>query len=266
MPINNINVVLRTCDKKSVRSDRIVDKTECVKRCFNSLVNSLQNSNFDFTLHVVDDGSSSATREFLKQRAPFATFDFVDREDDPTENSKKKSRYTVKIAYDYIKNLPESELVYVLEDDYLHFPDAINRIVLDWNYFSNFLSNEKVGIFPQDFVELYPHSRNKFNDTYVRPCYVIPGPDRYYRTTWFTHESFMVKKSLITENQFYFNRLLEIGTREGAWEGDTISNVWEKPDVVMLMPMKTLAIHLGTENDVSFYTEWRPLWDQNQVS
>lgn len=260
---DKINVVLRTCDKKSVRNNRIVDKVDCIKRCFYSLTTSLINSGVEYSLHVIDDGSSESTRDYLKKTAPTASFDFVDRQDDPTDNVKKKSRYTVKLAYDYIRQLPESELVYIVEDDYLHFPDAITRIMLDWKYFSQYLATEKIGIFPQDFPELYPHNRNKFNDTYVKPCFVIPGPDRYYRTTWFTHESFVVKKSLITENQFYFDGLLEIGTREGAWEGDTISNVWQKPDVVMLMPMKTLAIHLGTENDISFYTEWRDLWEKN---
>ena len=103
-----------------------------------------------------------------------------------------------------------------------------------------------------------------FNDTYIRPCIVSPGPDRYYRTTWFTHESFMIKKSVITKYKEEFNKLMEIGDIDGKWEGTSLSNVWTKPDVVMLMPMKTLAIHVSAKEDISFFcNDFEKLWDKN---
>ena len=117
------------------------------------------------------------------------------------------------------------------------------------------------------FNQLYYHPQNPFNDTYVYPCIVVPGPDRYYRNTWFTHESFLIPVCLFKEYKEQFYTLLDIGTMEGYWEGNTISKVWQKPNVRMMMPMKTLAIHLGEAKDISFYVhDLEELWEQNKIS
>ena len=182
-------------------------------------------------------------------------------------NAKQKSRYSVKVAYDYIYTLPENDLVYILEDDYLHYPDSIQKMLEAWAVISKYIPHSDIGIFPQDFNQLYPHPKNHHNDTYVRPCYVIPGPDRYYRTTWYTHESFMVPVKVILKYKEHFDSLLMIGNDPAFWEGNTISNVWTQPDVMMLMPLKTLAIHVSAMDDIPFYNnDFVGLWEQNKIS
>lgn len=262
-----LHIVLRTCDKTSIRSDRIVDKKECVIRCFNSLHTSVLQANIEYHIHVIDDNSSIETKNILKHIAPDASFSYHQSQSNNL-NAKQKSRATVKLAYDYIKQLPDEDLVYLVEDDYLHYINTIELMIDAWKYFTTYMPNISIGIFPQDFTELYPHPNNPFNDTYVRPCIVIPGPDRYYRTTWFTHESFMVPVGLIKKYATIFDQLLTIGTIEGNWEGNTISQVWTRPDVCILMPMPTLVFHLGRQNDISNYTanDWQRLWEKNQIS
>lgn len=263
-----LNVVLRTCDKASIASNRIVPKDECVKRCYNSLVKSIVNYNNPTSLYVIDDDSSTETKEFLKSHYLDATvYDVIV---DPTieyKDVKQKSRYSLKIALDYINNLPEDELVYLVEDDYLHYEHSIATMVEAQYYLEAIADKLTIGIFPQDFNQLYYHPQHNFNSTYVTLCEVIPGPDRYYRSTWFTHESFLIPVRLFKKYKEYFYSLLDIGNLEGYWEGNTISNVWQRPDVRMMMPMKTLAIHLGQLSDISFYTtDWEELWEQNKIS
>lgn len=258
-----VNVVLRTCDRVSLATDRIVAKDECIVRCLISLVNSLE-LHGNYSLHIIDDNSSDATKDKIREIAPTATFDFLPERDQTGLNGKQKSRYSVKVAYDYVDSLPEDELVYIVEDDYLHYNYSIQKMVEAWKYFQSFDDRTNVGIFPQDFVQLYFHPQNAFNDTYIRPCIISPGPDRYYRNTWFTHESFMIKKSVITKYKEEFNKLMEIGEIDGKWEGTSLSNVWTKPDVVMLMPMKTLAIHVSKKEDISFFcNDFEELWEKN---
>lgn len=262
-----LNVVLRTCDRVSLASDRIVPKDQCIYRCLNSLVNSLSVQPNAWSLHIIDDASSAATQAMIQRIAPMATFDFLPERDQSGMNGKQKSRHSVRVAYDYIYTLPAEELVYVVEDDYLHYPDSIERMIEAWEYFSRIMPATSIGIFPQDFPELYPHERNPFNDTYVRSCLVFPGPDRYYRTTWFTHESFMVPLMLIWKYREHFEKLMEIGTVEGAWEGTSLSTVWQQQDVSMLMPMQTLALHVSKPNDLPFFnTDFDTLWNNNQVN
>ena len=136
-----------------------------------------------------------------------------------------------------------------------------------WAVISKYIPHSDIGIFPQDFNQLYPHPKNHHNDTYVRACYVIPGPDRYYRTTWYTHESFMVPVKVILKYKEHFDSLLMIGNDPAFWEGNTISNVWTQPDVMMLMPLKTLAIHVSAMDDIPFYNnDFVGLWEQNKIS
>lgn len=263
-----LNVVLRTCDKASLASNRIVPKNECVKRCYKSLITSLLQYGNLFSLHVIDDDSSEETKSFVHDFYKDATVHDVIVEPSVTfKNVKEKSRYSLKIALDYIAELPDDELVYLVEDDYLHYPDTISLMREAYDYFQSITPTASIGIFPQDFAQLHYHPANPFNDTYVRPCMVLPGPDRYYRTTWFTHESFLIPVKLFKQYKEEFYSLLNIGTIDGAWEGNTISGIWQKNDVTMLMPLGTLAIHLGQINDISFYvTDADKLWEQNKIS
>lgn len=258
-----LHIVLRTCDKKSIESKRIVDKQECVVRCFNSLAKSLKNLNIPYSVYVIDDGSSVTTVNCLRSTMPDANIVIAEQTNDDSLNAKQKSRKTVKMAYDYIMTLPEEDLVYIVEDDYLHYEDSLPKMVEAWKHFTQWFGDKPVGIFPQDFNQLHLDPRHPFNSTYVQSCFVVPGPDRYYQTTWFTHESFMVQVKLIKERQKDFYELLEIGTIDGYWEGNTISKVWK--DIMMMMPLKTLAIHLGNENDISYYvTDLEELWVKNE--
>lgn len=263
-----LNVILRTCDKVSLVSDRIVPKTECVIRCFKSLVDSLkQMQRLPYELTVIDDRSSLDTRIKLQTVAPDANFIWLDERDETGLDNRQKSRYSVKIAYEQIYKFPENELLYIVEDDYLHYPDSIEKMLEAHEYFSTYIANTQIGIFPQDFPQLYPHPYHKFNDTYVRPCLVIPGPDRYYRSTWFTHESFLIPMTTIHKYKQYFDMLLTIGENDANWEGNTISSVWESSDVLMLMPMKSLVIHVSKPEDLPFYnTDFEYLWEQNRYS
>jgi len=99
------------------------------------------------------------------------------------------------VAYDYIYDLPDEDFVYIVDDDHLHYPDAIQRMLYTWDYLDhmvNFVSprdqyrkklwddgvsdeetdfkvlqfNERnhrdIGIFPQCFVQMFPYDK-KYN-------------------------------------------------------------------------------------------------------
>jgi glycosyltransferase involved in cell wall biosynthesis len=263
-----LHVVLRTCDTASLQSSRIVPKDECIFRCLHSLVKSLENlSTMEYTLHIIDDRSTDNTVTMIRKIAPKASINLLGQRDDSHLNPKQKSRYSARKAFEYIYSLPEEDLVYLVEDDYLHYSDSMEKMIEAYNYFNHYLPNVDVGMFTQDFPELYAHPRNLHNETYFRQCFVFPGPDRYYRTTWYTHESFMIPLSVMHRYKEHFDSMLTIGDDPGLWEGNTISNVWLKPDVTMLMPMRTLAIHVSKQEDIPFFnTDFETLWEQNKIS
>lgn len=283
LPIK-LNIVLRTCDRVSVSNieDRFLDKQDIIDRCLRSLYRSLENYKYyfgtgdltqDIHLHIIDDASSKETQQIIKDlRHQYHDFhgiptslDFLDPRDQSDLTNKQKSRFSVGVQYEYIRKLPRDEMIYVAEDDYLYYEDSIFRMMEMWRWQSKYNPGVTVGVFPQDFTQMYFHPDHPHNSTYISPCYVLWGPDRYWRTTWFTHESFMVPVSLIHDNWDQFQTLMEIGFVEGRWEGNTLSPVWSKPNVQMLMPLDTLAFHLGSKQDISYHTrkKWEELWKLN---
>jgi hypothetical protein len=179
------------------------------------------------------------------------------------ENVKKASRFTLSIALELIKTFDSSDIVYLVEDDYFHFEDSIGKMIDSYRYFDD-LFTEMVGIFPQDFNQLYYDKLNPFNSTYNGSnkgprslCQVYPGLDRYFRTSWFSQESFLLSKRLFDEFEDDFMNLLRIGYSEGEWEGSTISKVWENRSVKLLMPLSSFVIHVSRPDDVSnFMVNW----------
>jgi glycosyltransferase involved in cell wall biosynthesis len=221
-------------------------------------------------LHIVDDNSSIDFQDILKeliQPHEFVTIDFLPARDQEGLTAKKKSRYSVKVAYDYIYNLPDDDLVYIVEDDYLHFPGAIEEMIESWTYLSS-ITGLEVGIFPQDFNQLYYHPNHLYNNTYYQPCFVVPTQHRYYRTTWFTQESFMIQSKIFKKYREHFDKLLTIGDEEHNWEGNTISTVWSKPEFKMFMPMGSLVVHMSNKMDIPFYITKDTvikLWEENKT-
>jgi len=298
-----LHIITRTCDKASIQSKRIVNKTECALRCVNSVLKNMENLE-DVDYHIIDDRSSEYFRDSLtkicEESKQKVTFNFLGDRDVEGQNPHIQSRFSVRVAYDYIYNLPDEDFVYIVDDDHLHYPDAIQRMLYTWDYLDymvNFVTprnqytrklwndgmsdeetnfkvmqfNERmdrdVGIFPQCFVQMFPYDKNTSLDFYVRPCTVLPTPTGYYRTTWYTHETFMLKAKVFKKHKKTFDRLQVTGTDAAGWEGDTISELWEK-HVHMFMPLDPYVMHMSVSRDLPF--TWTPehvikLWEDNKT-
>ena len=298
-----LHIITRTCDKASIQSKRIVNKTECALRCVNSVLKNMENLE-DVDYHIIDDRSSEYFRDSLtkicKESKQKVTFDFLGDRDTEGQNPHTQSRFSVKVAYDYIYNLPDEDFVYIVDDDHLHYPDAIKRMLYTWEYLDYIINDVRprdeyrkklwaegvsdeetdfkvmqfkertdkdVGIFPQCFVQMFPFHNNETLNFYVRPCIVLPTPTGYYQTTWYTHETFMLKAKVFKKYKETFDRLQVTGTPEAGWEGDTISELWEKY-VDMFMPLDPYVMHMSVSRDLPF--TWTidhaiKLWEDNKT-
>jgi len=302
-----LHIITRTCDKGSIQSTighgRIVNKTECALRCVNSVLKNMENLD-DVDYHIIDDRSSEYFRDSLtkicKESNQKVTLDFLGERDIEGQDPHTQSRFSVKVAYDYIYSLPDEDFVYIVDDDHLHYPDAIKKMLFTWQYLDYLVNvvdprqqyikklwkdglsdkecmlqveqfegrtDDDVGIFPQCFVQMFPYSSNKTLDFYVRPCIVLPTPTGYYRTTWYTHETFMLKAKVFKKHKETFDRLQVTGTPAAGWEGDTISELWKK-HVRMFMPLDPYVMHMSVSRDLPF--TWSPehamqLWEENKT-
>ena len=296
-----LHIITRTCDKASIQSKRIVNKTECALRCVNSVLKNMENLE-DVDYHIIDDRSSEYFRDSLtkicEESKQKVTYDFLGDRDTEGQDPHAQSRFSVKVAYDYIYNLPDEDFVYIVDDDHLHYPNAISKMLETWDYLDymvNFINprnqyrkklwddgisddetdfkvglfnkrmDHPIGIFPQCFVQMFPYPSNKTVDFYVRPCIVLPTPTGYYRTTWYTHETFMLKAKVFKKYKETFDRLQVTGSDAAGWEGDTISELWSKY-VKMFMPLNPSVMHMSVTRDLPFSwtkEEVIKLWEDN---
>ena len=51
----------------------------------------------------------------------FERLDFLGDRDTEGQDPHAQSRFSVKVAYDYIYNLPDEDFVYIVDDDHLHY-------------------------------------------------------------------------------------------------------------------------------------------------
>jgi hypothetical protein len=77
-------------------------------------------------------------------------------------------------------------------------------------------------------------------------------------------------KSIIKKYRKEFDTLLNIGgDNPSCWEGNTISSVWNKPDVRMFMPMGSLVVHMSAKTDMPFFISKDQVikaWEENKTS
>jgi hypothetical protein len=155
-----------------------------------------------------------------------------------------------------------------MDDDQLHCDNAIIKMISAWEYLSSIIPDHDIGIFPQCFVQLFPHPENKFAHAYVRPCHVVPTPVGFYRTTWYTQETFMLKAKVFKKYKDIFDTLQTTGSDPAIWEGNTISEVWQKPDFMMFMPLHPDLMHMSVAEDKPFYwskEDVSNLWETNKT-
>ncbi len=107
-------IILRTCDKvhslHNAPRPFDLDKRSLIKLCFRSLVKSLEG--FDHTIHIIADDISSELRSFFEQFP--VTF----------ANGTFGNDASIVAAFEQAFSYDDSDWVYLVEDDYLHTPEA----------------------------------------------------------------------------------------------------------------------------------------------
>ena len=146
----------------------------------------------------------------------------------------------------------EADMIYFVEDDYLHTIDAITEMIFSYEKFYTIFSKEVI-LLPSDYPYLY------FKDEDTK---VYLGEKYHWRLVSESLVTFMANKTLINK---YFKHLESMGVK---W-----SDPWEKPlhDIYnthpCLSPIPSLAVHCANINSifgVSPMTNLKKIWDENE--
>tara|TARA_B100001113_G_scaffold341755_1_gene327240 strand:+ start:407 stop:1399 length:993 start_codon:yes stop_codon:yes gene_type:complete len=258
----NTNVEMWNQNRK-----RIFDKSkiEYVCRALNSVIRSIQflkknKPDIKVDLKIIDDKSTeenlSSIKNLLKKYEINA--EIINHELSIHENVIKKQEKretfsnlsTLLRAFEIGKKEGE-DLVYFLEDDYIHIESALEEMVSSYERIASQLKKD-LFICPADYPFLYMDNE-KTN--------LLIGSKRHWRTTSKSLMTFMVSKAFIDKYwDIFFKTCSDLNN---PWE-KYFNEIYEKE--VCISPVQSLTVHITNINSgygLSPFLDYKKLWDEN---
>lgn len=243
-----LTIVARTCGRVfALNGGRYVNATkpEIINRCLSSLIHSVNLSQtHDIEVFVLDDHSSP---ECVKDIETILSNCRVPTHFIPVEDGTGAS-HTCKRVYDIVEK-HATDLWYHVEDDYLHFPEAVQDLVDTVDYFGN--SDRMIAINPHDDIWRYTRQ--------IYQSFLLLGPHRHYRTVFHTTYTCLASREIFDKYRNHFDDAAEWILRKD--ENETINRVWSKPDVMLLSPIPSLALHIMELSGKDPYIDFDALWN-----
>lgn len=228
-----------------------VDKTTLVEKCVKSLVQSANQYEGKIKFIWFDDHSSQDMIDKV-----FAIFSKSKHEVEyhPLEQRGWNASGLAQFEAGRSSN---ADLVYFVEDDYLHYPTAIQEMIDAYSTFKKNLGIE-VAIHPYDDPDNYL-------PLYIDECRVVLGKKRHWRTNKYSTFTVMCSPEIVKKfwSRFYTvatEYMTEWGEKNQIQEGTTINHIW-RWEVKLFTPIPSVALHMGYERQLDPYIDWKALWD-----
>ncbi len=246
----DLTIVLRTCAKiyalHGITRYIDVDKPQLINVCLSSLVNSInQVKNHTVKLIVIDDHSDDSSKDNFKnilKKCNHPT-EFISVEDGTG------ARHTCYKVYEQVEK-NATDLWYHVEDDYLHYPNAIQTLIDSYNKLEED-TGYMIAINPHDDVWRYTRQ--------IYESLILYGSDRHFRTVKHSTYTCLTSKKVYEKYKNHFDDSAEWILRKD--ENQTINQVWQKDDVMMFSPIPTLAFHVSEIECKDPFLDVDALWN-----
>lgn len=248
-------IVLRTCSTVNMVNDTgngryiKVPKSQLVNRCASSLINSINHvQGHDVELIVLDDHSEASCVADIKTIIAHCKFPttFV-----PVEGGTGNA-YTMQKVFEQIE-AKATDLWYHIEDDYLHYPEAIHDMIDTVDHFEG-----KVG----KYIAINPHDDVWRYNYEIYPSFLLHGPYRHYRTVKHTTYSCLTSKAIYDKYRNHFQDIVTLTAQKADYvENKSINLVWNKEDVALFSPIPGLAFHIMDASGKDPYIDIDDLWN-----
>ena len=240
-------------------------KIEYVLRCLYSLIKSVKylkekNSNLDIKVKIIDDNSNNENLKKLNDLIVKSEINIEiinhNNENHKSEIKKQKSDETfanlssLLKCFEIAKNEGE-DLVFFVEDDYLHFKTCLYEMISTYERISS-QTDRDLFLCPSDYPFLYMNEKQ---------TNLLIGSNRHWRTIDKTLCTFLTSHNLIKKywDNFYNNCL----DRHDPFE-KYLNMIYEKE--ICISPIKSLSIHLTNINSnygLAPFIDYKSLWDEN---
>ena len=257
----NTNVQIWDQNKKRLFEQ---PKIEYSYRSIKSLIKSInfcknKNPKIKIKTIIIDDNSKNENLDRIKKLINEENVEIVslNHEKYKTLIKKQKSIETfsnlasLMNSFEIGKNQSE-DLIFFVEDDYLHFEPMLEEMVSTYERLSSQIKKD-IFICPSDYPYLYM-SNEKTN--------IIIGTKRHWRTINNTLCTFLTSKFLL--NKYWANFEKTCLNRNDPFE-KYINDIYKEE--ICISPLKSLSLHLTNINSsygLSPFIDYKKLWDENK--
>ncbi len=145
------------------------------------------------------------------------------------------------------------DLIYFVEDDYIHKKDSISEMIFTYERISSQVNREII-ICPSDYPYLYAKAEITQN---------FLGHKYHWRKINETLCTFLTSKEMIEK---YWDKYVSMCKMEHAPFEKPMHSIYEKE--LCISPIPSLAIHFTNINSIfglSPNVNWKEIWDENEV-
>ena len=261
--IKALDIIVKTCTNVHLvtqNKKRIFEKEkfEYTYRTINSLIkssiylkNKFKNINVKFT--IVDTNSSKFHIDKILSKISNEGFETkllnVDSSKFSNDNM-SSTMASIKESFLQAKNC--EDLIYFVEDDYLHKVNSLSEMLFAYEKFSSIFQDE-IFILSTDYPYLYKN---------MVKTNVLLGENTHWRTVGESLLTFLTSKKMVEK---YFSQLIDMATNKSEPFEKNLHEIYEKEKC--LSPIPSLSIHLTNVNSVfglSPNVDFKDIWDKNK--
>ena len=275
--VNAFTVIFRSCTNVNMLTQnkkRLFDqnKSEYTFRSLNSVIVSLNQAKINFPkikfdIIIVDHSSKKEDLEQIKKQLKKSNFKNSIISLDVNEfiqNIKKVNAKNENVTENQISNMSNihkslliaknqcSDLVYFVEDDYLHKQDAVNEMIFTYERISSQLNMELI-LCPADYPYLY---------TKIDTTNILLGGNKHWRKIDETLCTFLTSKPLIHK---HWHKFISMCQFEHYPFEKPLHDIYKSE--YCLSPIPSLALHCTNVNSIfglSPNVDWKKMWEENK--
>jgi len=264
--ILRINTEIEIWDQNKKRLFEL-PKIEYTLRSLNSLIKSINFSkikypNINFKTIIIEDNSKKENISRINDLIAKNNIDIdiikLNHSNYKNIVKKQKSEQTFSNLSSLLKcyqiaREQSEDLVFFVEDDYLHFEPMMEEMIASYERISSQLKKE-LFVCPTDYPYLYMNNE-KTN--------ILIGNKRHWRTVDRTLCTFMTSKIMIDQywSNFYNNCL----DRHDPFE-KYLNEIYKNE--FCISPLKSLSVHMTNINSsygLSPFIDYKKIWDENSI-
>jgi len=267
MMTQKIKIILRTCSN-SLLQNKVNDtgiarfcgdnRQDMIYRCITSLIAAINNSIHSIEFIILDDHSDVEFLNKLKGLLVFckAPYSIISLKERGFNYSAAKQFELAAFSDDY---------VYMVEDDYLHVPDAIDVMLVAHTQLENMYGGNII-IFPFDCPFRY-ETKN------IEPTVLHHDGSRYWRQVNRTSNTILTRAITIQQHYTIFNALAQNYPKVS--EDHTINTMYRtippkyNQSAWAFSPIPSLAHHLSYQPPFEIttpYLYWKQIWERCEVT